>query len=332
MRLFAKLLLVSSFLAICNSCERESINDFNFEIKKDSYTLLVIPDTQNYFDDSISYDIYINIFRWAIDNQRKYNIKAILQTGDITKQNKENQWELAKRGYELLKNDMPYILCVGNHDYEGSGNPKNRKTLINTYFNLDSNSFNNNAVIEYGFFEENKLENYYIILDTHPTKTLVVSLEWYTRDTVINWGNSILSKYKEYKTVILTHAYLDLDNSRYNYIINDKNSTESKLYGPEENNNNNAQQLWDKLIKKHPNIFLVLSGHILGSTFRISSNDDDRNTNQMAFNSQHEPNGGNGWLRLLEFWSDSTTVEVHTVSPTLMKVRRDSKNYFLFTK
>ena len=50
--------------------------------------------------------------------------------------------------------------------------------------------------------------------------------------------------------------------------------------------NNSGQQLWAKLFSKVPNIRLVICG-----------------------------NGGDGWLRILEFMPDGKTIKVRTYSP-----------------
>ena len=57
-----------------------------------------------------------------------------------------------------------------------------------------------------------------------------------------------------------------------------------------------------------------------GNGFRVSKNDAGKEVTQMMFNMQGidgamSGNGGDGWLRLLEFKPDGKTVKVHTYSP-----------------
>ena len=68
------------------------------------------------------------------------------------------------------------------------------------------------------------------------------------------------------------------------------------------------------------NIQLVVCGHISGRGFRTDRNDAGRDVHQMLFDAQsmgggYEGNGGDGWLRLLEFDPDGVTVRVKTFSP-----------------
>jgi hypothetical protein len=81
----------------------------------------------------------------------------------------------------------------------------------------------------------------------------------------------------------------------------------------------NGYDMWQKLVKPSKNIKLVLSGHIgeKGVAFRTDINSNGNKVQQMTFNAQMigEDNGGDGWLRILEFLPDGKTVKVKTFSP-----------------
>ncbi|MDR1860314.1 MAG: serine/threonine protein phosphatase, partial [Bacteroidales bacterium] len=90
-------------------------------------------------------------------------------------------------------------------------------------------------------------------------------------------------------------------------------------------NPNWGEQVWEKLVKPSKNIELVLSGHISGLKFtqsvgyRTDKNAAGRTVHQMLFDTQAitgwNGNGGDGWLRILEFLPDDRTVKVTTFSP-----------------
>ena len=68
------------------------------------------------------------------------------------------------------------------------------------------------------------------------------------------------------------------------------------------------------------NTKLVLCGHVSGWGFRTDANSAGRPVHQMLFDSQsmgggYEGNGGDGWIRILEFLPDGRTVRVMTYSP-----------------
>ena len=84
---------------------------------------------------------------------------------------------------------------------------------------------------------------------------------------------------------------------------------------------NNGKQIWEKLVRPSRNIEMVFSGHIAGEGYRMDKNQSGKQVHQMLFDMQKESggnlkgNGGDGWLRILEFFPDNETVKVRTFSP-----------------
>ena len=83
-----------------------------------------------------------------------------------------------------------------------------------------------------------------------------------------------------------------------------------------------------------PNIRLVICGHTgapantgnveddfrMSTAYRVDRNTAGKDVHQMMFNVQTlgggwEGNGGDGWIRILEFMPDGRTVKVRTYSP-----------------
>ena len=89
-------------------------------------------------------------------------------------------------------------------------------------------------------------------------------------------------------------------------------------YGPPDSND--GEDIWEKLVRKHKNIFLVLSGHVCGDgTGTLTSQGDHGNiVHQLLADYQDAtPNGGNGWLRILRFSPRNDKIHVRTYSPWL---------------
>jgi hypothetical protein len=108
--------------------------------------------------------------------------------------------------------------------------------------------------------------------------------------------------------------------------MNAKNEhIESENYGVPDRNFGAA--IWKKLIQPSTNIEMVLAGHIGAPddakahvAFRTEKNAGGKKVNEMVFNAQAMGggwygNGGDGWLRILEFLPDGKTVQVKTFSP-----------------
>lgn len=119
--------------------------------------------------------------------------------------------------------------------------------------------------------------------------------------------------------------------------------------------NQTSRQMWEKLFSQVPNIRLVLCGHHghgpeektkadefwKNVGWRTDPNTAGYNVHQMMFNVQTlgggwEGNGGDCWLRILEFMPDGKTVKVRTysplfgISPSTKHLAHRSKSYDQF--
>jgi hypothetical protein len=153
------------------------------------------------------------------------------------------------------------------------------------------------------------------------TDYMVLTLEFGPRDTVLAWADSIVDAHPRHKVIVNTHCYMYYDNTRlgsgdqwspHNYAI-DKNPGDV----------NDGEEMWEKFVKKHENIFLVLSGHVLGTgtAYLVSDGDKGNKVYQILTNYQKSVvgslNGGNGFLRIMTFDPDSQKLLVQTYSPYL---------------
>ena len=88
--------------------------------------------------------------------------------------------------------------------------------------------------------------------------------------------------------------------------------------------------LWDKLVKRHPNIFMTINGHVLndGLGFLTSKGDGGNTVRQMLVNYQMLPVGGGAWLRLLTFAPDDT-IKVQDYSPLYEEFNTEPDNHFV---
>jgi hypothetical protein len=91
-----------------------------------------------------------------------------------------------------------------------------------------------------------------------------------------------------------------------------------------------GEELWNELVSKHENFILTLNGHVLGDGLGrlTSATPGKREVHQMLVNFQMRPQGGDGWLRLLEFRPDGQTVQVYDYSPTRNERNESPQNQF----
>jgi hypothetical protein len=91
-----------------------------------------------------------------------------------------------------------------------------------------------------------------------------------------------------------------------------------------------GEDLWQKLIKPNENFILTLNGHVLndGLGRLASKSPTGRDVHQVLVNFQMKPQGGDGWLRCLEFKSDGKTVDAIDYSPTRNQCNVSDQNRF----
>ncbi len=322
-----------SLLSYCFSLQAQNRADPQRLSDGDSFSMILLGDPQGY----TKYDIYQPIFElctaWIADNISTLNIKAVLCTGDLVEQNESfvqddrmvnrtsrEMWESASRSLARLDGRVPYIISPGNHDY-GYRRSENGMTHFPEYFGFERNPCWRNICVA-AFPNRNgvvSIENAaFEFKDDKWGCLLVVTTEFAPRDEVLDWAAGLISsdRYRNHKVIFMTHSFLmhksaeRTDNERY--------SISPRNWG---------RQVWEKLVSKSSNIVLVICGH-KGQpggfddsvAYRIDRNAAGRPVHQMMFNVQAigggwDGNGGDGWLRILEFMPDGRTIKVRTYSP-----------------
>jgi hypothetical protein len=90
--------------------------------------------------------------------------------------------------------------------------------------------------------------------------------------------------------------------------------------------------MWNELVKMNGNFQMTFNGHLGGDGvgFREDPNNAGVTVHQMFLNSQFQTNGGNGWMRVVEFLNDGKTVRVRTYSPHFDLYRTDAADNLEF--
>lgn len=303
-------------------------NKGNTQLEEGSELIILIPDIQLY----THYKEYHKILESIIDriiemNQIGYKVKAVVQVGDVTETNVPDEWEAAKAIFSKLeKENINYILTTGNHDYGNSGSTDSRQTYFNDYFDFSNQSS----------FRECYLDKYYenslfeIRVQGQPFQ--IITLEFGPPNNILEWANKVLDKNK--MSLVVTHAYLNKNQERYNWPQWGIKQTISpysygylhKNFGGSPININDGEDIWKKLIYPSENIRFVMCGHKSKPDYvgnLILENVEKKNVLQMLFNTQSLANGGDGWMQILEFKSDKKTVGIRTYTSLYNKWNTD---------
>jgi len=292
-----------------------------------SSTIAVIPDTQVYADRHP--EIFEAQTRWIASQHEARDIRFVLHLGDVTERASPREWESARSAMSFLEGRVPYALAAGNHDYGAAGHADSRESLLSTYFPVENlrkrPSFG-------GTYNAGVMDNSFHLFSAGGREWLALVLEWGPRRNVVAWANRVLEAYPDRTAIVVTHAYLFHDSTRY-----DRNRTEQR-WNPHAyptadlpGGVHDGQELWDALIRRHGNVAMVLSGHVLGDgTGLLSSRGDEGNVvHQMLSNYQMWEHGGQGYLRLLEVLPDGKTVQVKTYSPWVDDHRTEWDQQFM---
>ena len=278
-----------------------------------SWTIALLPDPGRYSN------AYPGVFSaqtiWLRDNIKKYNIQCALQLGDLTDNNVPEQWENARESLAVLDGYLDYFFCLGNHDLGPAGNASTRDTGLNTYFDYDDYSTRNNFG---GAMATGKLDNSYHTFNAGGYDWIVLCLTWGAPDAVVAWANGVQAAHPDHKAILLTHAYMYYDDTRYDWATKGASQSWNPHTYRTPGDLNDGQELWDELIKSN-NFVLTVNGHVLGdgTGFRTDANLAGQNVHQMLCNYQNpivSDLGGGGWLRLLTVNPDGT-VQVKSYSP-----------------
>ncbi len=297
-----------------------------------SWSMILLPDPQTYVKFGRNQPLFELMTAWVGDNIDRLNIRMVLCTGDLVEQNdmpnpdgkhadqpSKAQWESVARAFTRLDGRVPYIAATGNHDF-GFQNAVNRLTHFDMYFPPDKNPLNQKLLREAGTNGDGRpsLTNAaYEMNSPDGRKILFLVLEFAPRDAVLEWARTVVSleKYRDHCVILLTHSYL---NSQNEHIETEKYPLTDRNYG---------RAVWEKLVQPSTNIRMVFSGHIgrpdnilshIG--FRTDTNAAGKKVHQMAFNAQAlgggwNGNGGDGWLRIIEFLPGGSKVRISTFSP-----------------
>jgi hypothetical protein len=301
-----------------------------------SFTIAVLPDTQHYCEKFP--EQYLAQTDWIAKNRDARNIACVLHLGDITNDNSPKQWEVAQKAMGRLDGLVPYFMAVGNHDYanQAKGARKRSQSKFSEYFPLSK--FRNLPTFGGTYDKEpERMENSYYLFSAGGRDFLVLALEFGPRGDVIRWANEVAAKHKNREAILITHAYMYYDDTRYNWKKYGKKQSWGPhgyaLFGEGKGDNNDGEELWEKLVTKHENFIMTLNGHVIGDGLgrKVSKTPAGRGVPQMLVNFQMKPNGGDGWLRLLEFKADRKTVEAIDYSPTRKQCNGSPQNRFSLT-
>lgn len=284
--------------------------------KKNDYSLIVLPDTQFYAEQYP--EIFCSQVNWIKEQKQNLNIVFVSQLGDLVQNGGKfkKEWESISNCFKVLESiNVPFAVIPGNHDYEDTDDPSSGSETYNSYFprtRFDKLSW-------YKGSHNGNNNNYEIVNTVNGGKLLIINLGFEPRDESIEWADQILRKNSSIATILTTHSYLKDDTGNRTVDVQLRKD------------GNSGEDIWNKLITKNCNIFLVLSGHFHtqdGENKLASKNVCGKSVYQITQDYQSREKGGNGLLRIYTFTPAEKKITVQTYSTISQKYENDENSQF----
>jgi calcineurin-like phosphoesterase family protein len=267
------------------------------------FTIVLIPDTQYYTVGHM--DLMHRQIQWIVDNAERLHVVFAIHEGDMTNDNTEAQWKLVDEAMRALDQaNIPWSPMPGNHDGIKKGVIDSR--LYNQYFGVDRFA----GRPWYGGHYDDTNDSTFWLFSAGGMDFMVLSLAFGTPDEQLAWANQVAAAHPDRRIIFATHAYLDDDGT---WLERDEE------YGVTDPPHrwNDGRQIWEKLVRVQPNIFLAVCGHVPDQGKATVMNQRGLPVYHILANYQGYPQGGNGWLRLLRFSPSRDQIYVEAYSPTL---------------
>lgn len=332
-----------------------------------AYSIAVIGDTQslvnsdvNNMDESGNYASGYEprtekIYDWLVANKDSKNIKMVLGLGDIVetwnkstdayKARQDKEWGLALEQIQKLDAaDMDYTLVRGNHDDDEYFNNWIGDNMKKTYVaDVKANG---------AFMYETEYENSYRRLTVGKTTWLILTLDWGVTEAELDWAAGIIEANPNDRVIVTMHNYLyhdgTIDGKNDSAATATPNPNWDYTTDPTAENGDdlvyNPDGIWERLISKHSNIELVLSGHVTNSSLQRSQviGDHGNTVTQILVDPQsmdldRNNAGGCGMVCMLYFNEDGSladtsewderTVDVEWYSTIKNQYYKDSNQF-----
>lgn len=295
--------------------------------RQETFTIVVIPDTQHYSANATLAPLFTNQTQWIADeitiHGNPRNIVFVTHAGDVVGDTVPEQMERADEAISVLAPVggpyvAPFSMLPGNHDYDISSSKCSGSSKYVERFRPDR--FANASW--YGGSDATG-RNSFQLFSAGGYDFLHLAIEWQPATEEFEWAAQVIETHPGLPVILTTHEYI-WDGARPWW---------ADWREPDPGNGGysaSGQQTFHMLVTKHDQIFLVLCGHfhnldhiepdpheVTGEWHQVSKNDFGRDVIEVLQNYQGYPDGGSGWLRLITFDEDAGELFFETYSPAL---------------
>lgn len=291
-----------------------------------AYSLAVVGDTQTVTVKNA--DKLKNIYQWILDNQASKKIQYVIGLGDITEKGEDwghknndteeetvvgdKEWAAALEAISMMDGKIPYSLVRGaGHD---------GVERFNEWFGTHEGY---TSQID-GYYKEGRIENTYHTFKIGNVDYMILCLDFGAKDDVLEWANEVVAAHPAHRVIVTTHAYLEPDGTLLE--TGEDYCPSESFYDP---TNNDGDDIWNKFVRKHANICMVMSGHMTCDSVVTSTQIGDHGNvvRQILIDPQglDTTSSPRGMVAMLYFSADGTQVDVQYYSTITNTYRPNSE-------
>lgn len=280
------------------------------------YSMVALPDTQ--FLSSTHPTVFKELTQWIVDNQEKYNIRAVMHMGDMVDSGNTTQWGNCENAMYILDSDedIAWMPMRGNHD------PSDGFNQTFPYAEFADRSYFGGSY-EHEVLNQDKLDSTYWEITVGDRDYLILSLGWAPTQGAIDWADDIIKANPEKNVIVTTHAFMYWDGTH----LNDEDLDYTSAYTKD---GMDGSDIWEQLGEGNPNVVLAMGGHI-GFPDIIARTDENgagKEVTSLLCDAQGiDLTYGLGMMALLTFHEDSDQVDVNWYSAHEGKLFR-TRNQF----
>ncbi|KUM87790.1 MULTISPECIES: LamG-like jellyroll fold domain-containing protein [Streptomyces] len=265
------------------------------------FTLAVMPDTQYLFDGpSIDKAPVEASLRYLLEHGKDENVVFLSHLGDLTQNGAAAEFAAIGDAFRLLdRHGVGYSVLAGNHDVKSSTTDQRGASPYLDVFGPDR--FKGHKT--FGGASPDGYNSYHLFRAAG-REWMVLALDWRLSDQGYAWAKSVLAAHPRTPVVLTTH----------------------ELVVEDETLSDHGQQLWDRLVKDHDQIFLTLNGHYWPAGRATRENIAGNDVHLHLTNYQNRYFGGAAMIRLYRFDLDRGVIDVETVSPWILGRARKGLN------
>lgn len=203
--------------------------------------------------------------RWINETKEWLNTQFASYIGDLVIDGgNATYWGRVSSTMAILQaSGTPAFSAIGNHDYDDNLVEDNTGTRNVTNFDRYLGYSKYVSESWWGGQKDASGVNTYQFFSVNGIEYMMLNVEFCPSNTTLDWANTLVSNYPNKNVIVNTHAYLNYDGD----LLTSQDLGCHSFFDPSyvaDVGKNNGQQIWDEFVKVHKNIFMVLSGHVLG--------------------------------------------------------------------